>query len=136
MNKSKQMRWEKWLAMEEGSSSGDNSCEEASKVTPARGENNSGSGDGNTEYGNYNPELGDYHPELTNRNPDSGNSNPGKENHRQGEEPVLMDVNIIFTIPAEFHAPTEDVVELALGVECVMFEKPENPGTHMKPLFI
>jgi hypothetical protein len=36
-----------------------------------------------------------------------------------------MDVNIVFTIPAEFHAPTEDV-----------FEKPENPGAHMKPLFI
>jgi hypothetical protein len=29
----------------------------------------------------------------------------------------------------------EDVAELALGAECAMFEKPENPGVHMKPLF-
>jgi hypothetical protein len=30
----------------------------------------------------------------------------------------------------------ENVAELALGVERVVVEKPENPGTHMKPLFI
>jgi hypothetical protein len=47
-----------------------------------------------------------------------------------------MDVNMVFTIPAEFHAPTEDIVELALGAECAVFEKPENMGAHMKPLFI
>jgi hypothetical protein len=47
-----------------------------------------------------------------------------------------MDVNMVFTISVEFHAPIEDVSELALGDECAMFEKPENSGTHMKPLFI
>jgi hypothetical protein len=47
-----------------------------------------------------------------------------------------MDVNMVFTIPAEFRAPTKDVTELALGVERAVFEKPENPGAHMKPLFI
>jgi hypothetical protein len=47
-----------------------------------------------------------------------------------------MDVNMVFTISAEFCAPMEDVAELALGAECAMFEKPENPGVHMKPLFI
>jgi hypothetical protein len=47
-----------------------------------------------------------------------------------------MDINMVFTIPVEFHAPTEDVVELTLGVERAMFEKLENPGAHMKPLFI
>jgi hypothetical protein len=47
-----------------------------------------------------------------------------------------MDVNMVFMIPAEFHVPTKDVVELALGVECAMFKKPENPGAHRKPLFI
>jgi hypothetical protein len=82
-------------------------------------EDNPGSGDGS------NPEWGNCHLESGNLNPDSGNSNPGKENDRQGEEPVPMDINMVFTIPAEFHAPTEDV-----------FEKPENPGAHMKPLFI
>jgi hypothetical protein len=35
-----------------------------------------------------------------------------------------------------FHVPTEDVEELALGVEHTVFEKPENSGVHMKPLFI
>jgi hypothetical protein len=80
--------------------------------------------------------LGNCHPESGNRNPDSGNSNPGKENDRQGEEPVPMDVNMIFMILAEFRVPTEDAVELALGAERVVFEKPENPGAHMKPLFV
>jgi hypothetical protein len=47
-----------------------------------------------------------------------------------------MDVNMVFTILAEFRAPTEDVPELALGAERVVFEKPKNLGAHMKPLFI
>jgi hypothetical protein len=41
----------KWLSKEEGSSSGDSSGEEASKVTTARGQDNSGSSDGNPESG-------------------------------------------------------------------------------------
>jgi hypothetical protein len=73
-------------------------------------------GDGYPESGNYNPESGNYHLESGNRNSDSGNSNPGKENDWQGEEPVLMDVSMVFTISAEFSAPTEDVTELALSV--------------------
>jgi hypothetical protein len=47
-----------------------------------------------------------------------------------------MDVNMVFMIPAEFHAPTEDIMELALGEEHAVFEKPENLGADMKPLFI
>jgi hypothetical protein len=47
-----------------------------------------------------------------------------------------MDVNMVFTIPVEFRAPTEDITELVLGAECAVFEKPENPGAYMKPLFI
>jgi hypothetical protein len=46
------------------------------------------------------------------------------DNDRQGEEPV-PDINMVFMIPTEFRAPTEDVTELALRVECAMFEKPE-----------
>jgi hypothetical protein len=65
-----------------------------------------------------------------------GNSNLGKESDRQGEEPVLLDVNMVFTIPAEIHAPTKDIAELALGVEHAVFEKPKNPGAHMKLVFI
>jgi hypothetical protein len=47
-----------------------------------------------------------------------------------------MDVNMVFTIPVEFRAPTRDVTELPLGAECAVFEKPENPCAHMNPLFI
>jgi hypothetical protein len=47
-----------------------------------------------------------------------------------------MDINMVFTIPIEFRAPTKGVAELALGTEHVVFEKPKNPGAHMKPLFI
>jgi hypothetical protein len=126
MTRPEQTWHEKRLAKEEGGSSGDSSGEEVSKVTPARGEDNPGLGDGNPELGNCNPELGNCHPESGNRNPDSNNSNPGKENDRQGEELVPMDVNIVFTIPAEFCAPMEDVAKLALGAERAMFEKPKK----------
>jgi hypothetical protein len=47
-----------------------------------------------------------------------------------------MDINMVITIPLEFRAPAQDVVELALGAEHDVFEKPENLGVHMKPLFI
>jgi hypothetical protein len=114
----------------------DSSGEEANKFTLARGEDNPGLGDRNPESGNCNPELGNCHPELGNRNPDSGNSNPGKENDQQGEKPVPMDVNMVFTIPIEFCVPTKDVTELALGAERAVFNKPENSGVHMKPLFL
>jgi hypothetical protein len=86
--------------------------------------------------GNCNLESGKCNPESGNCNLDSGDSIPGKENDWQGEGPVLMDVNMVLMIPAEFHAPMEDIAELALGVERAMFVKPENPGVHMKPLFI
>jgi hypothetical protein len=132
MTKPKQMCREKRLAKEEGCSSG----EEVSKVTPIRGEDNPELGDGDPESGNYNPESGNCHPELGNRNPDLGNSNPGKENDRQGEEPVPMDVNMVFMIPKEFRAPMEDDAELALGAERAVFKNAENLGAQMKPIFI
>jgi hypothetical protein len=47
-----------------------------------------------------------------------------------------MDISMVFMIPAEFRAPMENVTELALGAERAVFEKPKNPGAHMKPLFI
>jgi hypothetical protein len=47
-----------------------------------------------------------------------------------------MDVNMVFTILTEFHAPVEDIAELTLGAGRAMFEKPENPGAHRKPVFI
>jgi hypothetical protein len=120
MTRPEQTWQEKWLAKEEGGSSG----EEVSKVTPVRGEDNPGSGDGNPESDNCNLESGNCYPESGNHNPNSGNSNPGKENDRQGEEPTPMDINMIFMILGEFCAPTEDITELPLGAEHAMFEKP------------
>jgi hypothetical protein len=105
----------KWLAKEESGSIGDSSDEDEVEVTSAKGDSNPGSGSGNLE---------------------SGNRKPGRKEDRREVEPTRMDVNMVFTILAEFCAPTEDVSELVLGAECVVFEKPENPGAHMKPLFI
>jgi hypothetical protein len=102
MTKPKQTWQEKWLGKEEGGSSDNISGEEASKVTPTRVEDNSGSGDGNPESSNCNPKSGNCYPESGNRNSNSGNNNP-------------MDVNMVFMIPTEFRAPTEDITELALG---------------------
>jgi hypothetical protein len=47
-----------------------------------------------------------------------------------------MDVSMVFMIPAEFHAPTKNVAELALGAERVVFEKPESPGVPIADLLI
>jgi hypothetical protein len=47
-----------------------------------------------------------------------------------------MEVNMMFTIPAEFCAPRHDVVELVVGVERAVFEKPKKAEEHMKSLFI
>jgi hypothetical protein len=38
-----------------------------------------------------------------------------------------MDINMVFM---------KDITKLVLGAECAVFDKLENPGAHMKPLFI
>jgi hypothetical protein len=108
MTKLKQMWWEKWLAKEENGSSDDSGGEEEVEVTSVKGDSN----------------------------PGSGNRNPGGKEDRREEEPTQMDVDMVLTVPTEFHVPMEDVVELALGAERAVFEKPENSCAHMKPLFI
>jgi hypothetical protein len=95
--------WEKWLAKEEDSGSGSSSGEEEQEMASARG-------DPNLESGNFNP--------------GSGNPNPSEKEDRQGEEPTRMDVSMVLMIPTEFHAPIENVAELALGAEHAVFEKP------------
>jgi hypothetical protein len=113
---------EKQLAKEENGSSGDSSSEEEVEVTSDKGGSNPESGNDNSGSGNGNPGL--------------GNGSPGGEEDWREEQPTLMDVNMVFTISAEFRAPTETVAELTLGVGCAMFKKPENLGAHMKRLFI
>jgi hypothetical protein len=45
----------------------------------------------------------------------------------------MMGVNMVFAIPVKFRAPEHGIVELVIGTERTVFEK---PGEHMKPLFI
>jgi hypothetical protein len=125
MTKPKQTLGEKWLAKEEGSSSGDSNGEEVSKVTLTRKEDNPGSGDGNLESGNYNPDLGNCHPESGNCNLDSGNNSPGKENDRQGGEPVPMDVNLVFMTRQNFvrHGKTSQSWCWVQNVPCLRSRK-------------
>jgi hypothetical protein len=119
MTKPKQTWWGKRLSKEENGSnsdrSGDGNGKEEVEVTSSMGDSNSGSGSGNLE---------------------SGIRNPGGKGDQWEEEPTWMDVNMVFTIPIEFHGPIEDVTELVLGAKRVVFEKPENPSVEMKPLFI
>jgi hypothetical protein len=115
MTKPKLTCQEKWLAKKEEGGSGGSSGEEEQEMASARR-------DPNTELGKSNTGL--------------GNLNPSEKEDRLGEEPTRMDVSIIFMILAELCALTKNVTELVLGAECAVFEKPENPGAHMKPLFI
>lgn len=43
---------------------------------------------------------------------------------------------MVFVLPTEFRAPEMEVAELDLGPKNAIFEKPEDPGQHLKPLFI
>jgi hypothetical protein len=115
MTKPKLTWREKRLAKEEDDGSEGSSGEEDQEMASARGDPN---------------------PESGNSNPGSGNLNPSEKEDRLGQEPTRMDVSMVFMIPEEFRASMENVVELVLGAERVVFEKPENPGAHMKQLFI
>jgi hypothetical protein len=108
MTKVKQTWHEKQLAREENDNNSDNSNEEEVGVIWDKGESTF----------------------------DKGSSNPDKDKDQQEERPTQMEINMVFTIPVEFCAPTENVVEFMLGGERAIFEKPYNPGAHMKPLFI
>jgi hypothetical protein len=73
---------------------------------------------------------------LGNSNPRSGNGNPSEEEDRREEQLTSMDVNMVFTIPIEFHALAEDIAELTLGAGLAVLKKPGNSRAHLKPLFI
>jgi hypothetical protein len=102
MTKVKQTWLEKRLAREQNGSSSDSSSEEEVGITSDKGESTS----------------------------DKGNSNLDNGEHQQEERPTRMEINMVFTILAEFCAPIEDMAELTLGAERAMFEKTDNPGVH------
>jgi hypothetical protein len=90
----------KQLAKEEDGGSGGSSSEEEQEMDLARGDPN---------------------PESCNSNSGSGNLNLSEKEDRLGEEPTQMDVSMVFMILVEFRAPTQNVVELVLGVERAVF---------------
>jgi hypothetical protein len=50
--------------------------------------------------------------------------------------PTSMDVNMVFTQPAEFRGAKEEVDQMCLGPKEAMFEKLEVSSQHLKPLYI
>jgi hypothetical protein len=49
--------------------------------------------------------------------------------------PIGMDINMVFTLPAEFRGAEEEVAQMCLGPREVVFEKSEESSQHMKPLY-
>jgi hypothetical protein len=47
-----------------------------------------------------------------------------------------MDINMVFTLLAEFKGVKEEVSHMCLDPKEVMFEKPEESSQHLKPLYI
>jgi hypothetical protein len=64
--------------------------------------------------------LGDYEPPLT----------------KDGSAPSTdMDINMVFTLPAEFRG-VKEVTQMCLGPKEDVFEKPEESSQHLKPLYV
>jgi hypothetical protein len=53
-----------------------------------------------------------------------------------GSLPQTMDINMVFTLSAEFRGVEEDVAQMYLGPKEVMFEKPKESSQHLKLLYI
>jgi hypothetical protein len=50
--------------------------------------------------------------------------------------PTGMDINMVFTLSAEFKGIEEEVAQMYLGPKEVVFEKSEESSQHMKPLYV
>jgi hypothetical protein len=50
--------------------------------------------------------------------------------------PTSMNINMVFTLPAELRDVEEEVAQMCLGPNEVMFEKPKESSQHLKPLYI
>jgi hypothetical protein len=50
--------------------------------------------------------------------------------------PTGMDINMVFTLLAEFRGVTEEVAQMCLSPKEAMFEKPEESSQHLKSLYI
>jgi hypothetical protein len=50
--------------------------------------------------------------------------------------PTVMDINMVFMLPAEFKGVEEEDAQMCLGPKEVVFKKPEESSQHLKPLYI
>jgi hypothetical protein len=56
---------------------------------------------------------------------------------KDGSPPLTdMDINMVFTLPAEFSGIEEEVAQMCLNPKEAMFEKLEESSQHLKPLYI
>jgi hypothetical protein len=50
--------------------------------------------------------------------------------------PTSMDINMVFTLLAEFRGVEEEFVQMCLNPKETVFEKPEESSQHLKPLYV
>jgi hypothetical protein len=50
--------------------------------------------------------------------------------------PTCMDINMVFTLSAEFRGAEEEVAQMCLAPKEVMFEKPKESSQHLKSLYV
>jgi hypothetical protein len=50
--------------------------------------------------------------------------------------PTSMDINMVFTLPAEFRGTKEEVAQMCLDPKEAIFKKPEESSQHLKPLYV
>jgi hypothetical protein len=50
--------------------------------------------------------------------------------------PIGMDINMAFTLSAEFRGTKEEVAQMCLSPKEAVFKKPEESSQHMKPLYV
>jgi hypothetical protein len=56
---------------------------------------------------------------------------------KDGSPPLTdVDINMVFTLSAEFRGVEEEVTQMCLDPKEAVFEKPEESSQHMKPLYV
>jgi hypothetical protein len=50
--------------------------------------------------------------------------------------PTGMDIDMVFTLPAEFRGAKEEVALMCISPKDSMFEKPKESSQHLKPLYV
>ena len=104
---------------------------------PATAESDNESANGDSVEDSAGKELAGNESELT----INDSENPTDEellDHESTPTRVGMDINMVYYLPAEFRAVEEEaeVAQLNFGPKNAIFEKPEGPVKHLKPLYV